>query len=241
MIFLNLIFSFFTFLCSQDISVVSKDYATVLSSYTNKAAILYFESTEGITKDGVIFAEKLMDGIMSNGIKVVDPMIAGVKFKKFGLKTLGDMEQKNKNQIIKELGTDYAVMGSVSRIGGEVEIRGRIIRISDFEVLKVLTHRIPIYWADENQNKTLKKINSKNAQNLKTTEECKVPELVQIASDMSVSNYPYVCADFSCKMINCSKYPTAKEKIYKIYFKDPSKTVVVTDDFFNILEEYKTQ
>ncbi|MGC8729704.1 MAG: hypothetical protein ACP5SD_10620, partial [Elusimicrobiales bacterium] len=108
MIFLNLIFSFFTFLCSQDISAVSKDYATVLSSYTNKAAILYFESTEGITKDGVIFAEKLMDGIMNNGIKVVDPMIAGVKFKKFGLKTLGDMEQKNKNQIMKELGTDYA-------------------------------------------------------------------------------------------------------------------------------------
>lgn len=241
MIFLRVIFYFFTSIYSQDISIVSKDYSTVLSSYTNKAAILYFESTEGITKDGVIFAEKLMDGIMNNGIKAIDPMIAGVKFKKFGLKTLGEAEQKNKNQVVKELGTDYVVMGSVSRIGGELEIRGRIIRISDFEVLKILIHRIPIYWAEENQNKTFKKINSKNIQNLKTTEDCKVPELVQIASDMEVSNYSYVCADFSCKMINCSKYPTAKERIYKIYFKDPSKTVVVTDDSFNILEEYKTQ
>jgi hypothetical protein len=168
-------------------------------------------------------------------------MIVGVKFKKLGLKTLGDIEEKNKNQLIKELGTDYAIIGSVSRIGGDIEIRGRIIRISDFEVLKILNHRISAYWADENQNKSFKKNNLKNIQNLKTTEDCKVPELVQIAYDNPVSSYPYVCADFSCKMINCSKYPTAKERIYKIYFKDPAKTVVVTDDSFNVLEEYKTQ
>lgn len=224
------------------ITDVAKDYENNISSFSKRAAFLYFESTEGIVRDGIIFSEKLIESIIKNGkISVVDPMITGAKFKKLGVKTVGELDYENTAKLAKELQTNIIVIGSVSRIDNMLEIRGRIIKIPDLDILMFLTHNIVPEW-DENLKKAnpMKKFSYEGISSYKPTKDCAYSELVKVAYEKNI-NYPFACVEFPCKMIDCSKYPTAKNKIFKIYFQDPSKTVVVTDEMFNIVDEYKTQ
>lgn len=240
---IKLFFYLLFFINAQySISDIAKDYENSISSFSKRAAILYFESTEGIMRDGIIFSEKLLESIMKNGkISVVDPMISGAKFKKIGVKSIGELDYENTVKLTKELQTNIIVIGSVSRIDNTLEIRGRIIKIPELETLAFLTHRIIPEW-DENLKKLnpIKKFSYEGLSNFKPTKNCSYPELVKIAYEKNI-NYSFACVEFPCKMIDCSKYPTTKNKVYKIYFQDPAKTVVVTDEFFNIIDEYKTQ
>ncbi|MCX7641703.1 MAG: hypothetical protein N2Z20_03615 [Elusimicrobiales bacterium] len=239
--FLLKITSFLIF-CQQDIKTIAKDYESIISSFSNRVAVIYFESTDGIPRDGIIFTEKLVESLVKNSnLKVVDPMVAGLKFKNFGIKNLGDINQDNYIKILKEIGTDIFIIGSVSRIGDVIEIRGRIIKAPQFDILNILTHEIFPIWDGGKKIYPSKKFISTDVSNFKPTPECKYPELIKIASEKEVSKYSFSCVDFSCKIIDCSKYPTVKNNLFKIYFQDPLKTVIVTDDSFNILEEYTTK
>lgn len=237
---------FIIYLCfslnsQQTINSVADEYINSISSFTNKAVILYFESTD-MPRDGIIFTEKLMDEIVKRGkIKVVDPMMAAAKFKKFGIKSIGELDYDSTIKLSRELGSNYVIIGSVSRIEKVIESRGRIIKLPDLEVVKSMTHRVYPEW-DSSLQKTfpLKKFDKEDLKDVKTSEECAIPQLVKIASEYNESKYSFVCAEFSCKMVDCSKYPTVKQHLYKIYFKDPRKKVVVVDDSFNLLEEYST-
>ncbi|MCX7641388.1 MAG: hypothetical protein N2Z20_01990 [Elusimicrobiales bacterium] len=228
--------------CQQDIKTIAKDYENVISSFSNKVAIMYFESTDGIPRDGIIFTEKLVETLAKNSsLKIIDPMIAGFKFKNFGVKNLGDITQDNYYKITKELGTDVFVIGSVSRIDYFIEVRARVIRAPNFEILAILTHETVPVWDGNKKSYPLKKFDYSDISNYKPTEKCKYPELVKIASEREESKHSFSCVEFSCKIIDCSKYPTVKNKLLKIYFQDPLKKVIVTDDSFNILEEYTTK
>lgn len=241
--FLYLLSSFSFFVMAQSsISDIAKDYEENISSFSKKAAFLYFESTEGIMRDGIIFSEKLIESIVKGGkITVVDPMITGAKFKKFGVKNVGELDYENTIRLSKELQTNIIVIGSVSRIDNIVEIRGRIVKIPELDIIAFLTHRIVPEWDDSFKKMSASKKNSlEDFSDFKPTEKCKYSELVKIATQKNIA-YPFSCVEFPCKMIDCSKYPTAKNKIFKIYFQDPSKTVIVTDEFFNIIDEYQTQ
>ncbi len=230
---------------SQDYSSVADDYIEQISSFTKKAVILYFESTD-MPKDGIIFTEKLIEEIVKKGkIKVVDPMMVAAKFKKFGIKSIGELDYDSTVKLSNDLGSNYVIIGSVLRIDRMIEARGRIVKLPELEIMKVMTHRVYPQWDSTSQkifpSKKFDKNELKNElKNVKTTDECKYPELVKIASTYDESKYSFSCVMFPCKMIDCSKYPTTRETIYKIYFKDPQKTVITVDDSFNILEKYET-
>lgn len=220
---------------------ISSNYINALSSFTSKVGLVYFESTDGIVKDGIIFTEKLLEEIVKDGrIKVIDPMMMADKFRKIGAKRIGELDYDSTLKMKKDIGTDYIIIGSVSRRGKLIESRGRIIKLPELEVIKVLNFTVYSDWDyDKTKSYALKgyeKIND----DIKPTKDCPYPELVKIALKNEESKYTYVCAKFSCEFADCSKYPTAEKSIYKIYFKDPKKKVITTDDSFNLIEEYYT-
>lgn len=239
-----LLFSFFVSAQTdvKDVKSLSNDYVSIISSYTQKVAVLYFESTDGVPRDGIIITEKLIEEIVKGGkIKVIDPMIIAAKLHKFGMKNIAELDYDTTTKLSKELGTSILLIGSVSRVEGMLEIRARLLKIPDFEILSFLTHRIiPDWYGDNKKIYPIKKVSSSDISDIKPTKSCSYPQLVKIAYEKDESKYNFSCIEFSCKIIDCSKYPTVKDKIFKIYFQDPLKTVIVTDDSFNILQEYRT-
>lgn len=221
----------------SSISDISSNYVKTLSSFTSKVGLLYFESTDGIVKDSIIFTEKLLEGIVKDGrIKVIDPMMMAAKFRKMGVERIGELDYDSTLKIKKDIGTDYIIIGSVSRKGNLIESRGRIIKLPELEVVKVLSFTA---YSDWDFNKT-KSYAAKEYKNIKPTKDCSYPELIKIALEKEEAKYGYLCTEFPCGLADCSKYPTAEKLIYKIYFKDPKKKVIITDDSFNIIEEYYT-
>lgn len=229
--------------CQQKISDVALSYVNEISSITSKVALLYFESTDGIPRDGIIFTEKLLESMVKyNKIKIIDPMMVGAKLKSMNVKNLADLNYESTVNLTKEIGSSYIIIGSVSRISNTVETRGRIVKLPELEVVKVLSFKIYPEW-DSDKTKVfplMKYEEIDNKEKVKPTENCPYSELVSIALKNEESKYSYSCASFKCDMVDCSKYPTARKSIYKIYFSDPRKTVITTDDSFNILEKYTT-
>ncbi|OHD54888.1 MAG: hypothetical protein A2Y33_16080 [Spirochaetes bacterium GWF1_51_8] len=153
--FLIIIFLFFNLACSNSSVIKNNDDAAYqiintlcksISPSSGVIAVAHFVSYND--KDTSIiaidFSDKLINYLRNKGYKVVENAQLNTLVKEQKLAMAGVINSEYLDKIGKMTGADYILLGTVSKIKGEISINARLVNIYTREILSASSTSYPI-------------------------------------------------------------------------------------------------